>query len=115
MKKFDFETAERTELKGAFIHQPEYVFYNLPAKGYDKETDIRFAFSRDEIIMELRDRSVRGKHVVRRICKTLTGSIDVENSEVQLLKDFIVVKLQKKDSETTWRELGFDISNFTNP
>ena len=33
--QFSFDTAERTELKGAFIQQPDYVFYNIQAKGYD--------------------------------------------------------------------------------
>ena len=42
-REFSFETAERTELKGNFIQQPDLVFYNIPAKGYDKEKDIRYA------------------------------------------------------------------------
>lgn len=36
-------------------------------------------------------------------------------SEVQLLKDFIVVKLHKQESGEHWRELGYDIANFTIP
>ena len=36
-------------------------------------------------------------------------------SEVQLLKDFIVVKLQKQEPGEHWRELGYDIANFTIP
>lgn len=56
-KEFDWETAERAELKGAFIQQSDLVFYNLPAKGYNKETDVRFALSSDEFIFELRDKS----------------------------------------------------------
>lgn len=71
------------------------MFYNLPAKGYNKETDVRFALSSDEFIFELRDKTQRGKHLVRRLCKTLTKSIDVANSEVQLLVDFICIKLHK--------------------
>ena len=42
-KQFDFETAEREELRGAFIQQPDIVFYNISAKGYNKETDVRYA------------------------------------------------------------------------
>lgn len=34
---------------------------------------------------------------------------------MQLLVDFIVVKLYKQDSNQTWRELGYDIANFTTP
>jgi len=45
----------------------------------------------------------------------LTNSIDVTKSEVQLLLDFIVVKLVKQESALTWREFGYDISNFTVP
>ena len=36
-------------------------------------------------------------------------------SEVQLLVDFIVVKLQKQEPGEHWRELGYDIANFTVP
>lgn len=79
--EFSFDTAERIELKGAFIQQPDLVFYNIPAKGYDKENDVRYAISADEIIIEIREKSQRGKHVIKRICKTLTKSIDVSRSE----------------------------------
>ena len=57
MEEFEFETAERVELKGSFIQQTDLVFMNIPAKGYDKDTDVRYAFSSDEFIMELRDKS----------------------------------------------------------
>jgi hypothetical protein len=92
---FNFENAERLELKGAFIQQTDLVFMNIPAKGYDKDTDVRYALSSDEFILELRDKTQRGKHQIRRLCQTLSKSIDVTRSEVQLLMDFIVVKLQK--------------------
>ena len=45
----------------------------------------------------------------------MTKSVDVARSEVQLLKDFIVVKLQKQEPGEHWRELGYDIANFTIP
>lgn len=69
--------------------------------------------------MEIRDKSniktQRGKHVVRRLCQTLTNSVDVFKSEIQLLKDFICIKLYKMDNEDQWREFGYDIANFTIP
>lgn len=102
-------------MKGAFIQQTDLVFMNIPAKGYDKETDVRYAFSSDEFILELRDKTQHGKHQIRRLCQTLSKSIDVSRSEVQLLMDFIVVKLQKQESALTWREFGYDIANFTVP
>ena len=34
---------------------------------------------------------------------------------MQLLVDFIVVKLHKQESSQTWRELGYDIAGFTVP
>ena len=114
-QEFSFDTAERTELKGAFIQQPDIVFYNIPAKGYDKENDVRFALSSDEFIIELRDKSQRGKHVIRRLCKTLTNSIDVSRSEIQLLVDFIVVKLCKQEATVHWNDFGYDIAGFTVP
>ena len=45
----------------------------------------------------------------------MSKSIDVGRSEVQLLVDFIVVKLHKQESGEHWRELGYDIANFTVP
>ena len=47
--------------------QTDFVFYNIPAKGYDKEKDIRYALHSDELIIELRDKSKK-KHIVRRLC-----------------------------------------------
>merc|ERR1712151_144114 len=40
---FDFETAERVELKTNFIQQNELVFLNINAKGYKKDEDVRYA------------------------------------------------------------------------
>lgn len=33
---FNWETAERLELKGQFLTQADFVFFNINAKGYDK-------------------------------------------------------------------------------
>ena len=80
---FDFETATRTELKVNFIQQSDHVFVNISAKGYDKENDVRYALSQDELLIEIRDRSTkRGTFQLKRLCKTLNKSIDVGRSEI---------------------------------
>ena len=52
---------------------------------------------------------------MKRLCQTLNKSIDVERSEVQLLVDFICVKLAKEEKSASWSAFGFDIANFNNP
>ena len=85
-------------------------------KGYKKEEDVRYALSENELLLEVRDRSVKnGPGRVKRICQTLNKQIDVTQSEVQLLVDFICVKLKKQEGGTTWRSFGYDISQFTIP
>ena len=37
----------------------------------------------------------------------------VEGSTVQLLTDFIIFKLQKKEKNESWDSLGFDVKEFT--
>jgi hypothetical protein len=39
----------------------------------------------------------------------------VELSSVELLVDFIAVKLRKEDKEQSWDQLGYDIKEFTIP
>jgi len=39
----------------------------------------------------------------------------VELSSVELLVDFIAVKLRKEDKEHSWDQLGYDIKEFTIP
>ena len=65
--KFDWETAERVELKTQFLTQPDYVFLNVNFKGYQKDKDVRYALSSDEFLLEIRDKE--GK--VHRLCQTL--------------------------------------------
>ena len=92
------------------------MFVNISAKGYKKEEDIRYALSSDELVIEIRDKAVkRGTHQIKRLCKTLNKSIDVGRSEVQLLVDYIVVKLAKEEKSASWNELGYDIEKFTLP
>ena len=76
---------------------------------------MRFALSSDEILVELRDKSQRSKHVIKRLCKTLTKSIDVSSSDIQLLKDFIIIKLRKQEETVQWNDFGYDIADFTIP
>jgi hypothetical protein len=42
------------------------VFININIKGY-KEEDVRYAFSADEILIEIRDRALKG-HRIFRLC-----------------------------------------------
>jgi len=39
----------------------------------------------------------------------------VPSSEINLLVDFINVKLSKQEKGSSWRELGYDIASFTVP
>lgn len=39
----------------------------------------------------------------------------MELSSVELLVDFIAVKLRKEDKEHSWDQLGYDIKEFTIP
>lgn len=44
------------------------MFLNINIKGY-KEEDVRYAFSADEILIEIRDRKVRkGVNRIMRLC-----------------------------------------------
>lgn len=58
-----------------------------------KDKDVRFALSENELLME-----VKSSNIVHRLCKTLFKEIIVEESSVELLVDFIAVKLKKKES-----------------
>lgn len=92
------------------------MFLNLPLKGYNRDEDVRYALSSDEICLEIRDRSgPKNVHRVRRICQTLTKQIDVPLSEVMLLVDFISIKLAKLEQGQSWAGLGYDITDFTIP
>ena len=76
------------------MNQGDLVFVNLNFKGYNKESDIRYALSENEILLEVRDEA---KNKVHRICKTLFSPINSQDSSVQLLVDFIVFKLKKDE------------------
>lgn len=65
---FSWAEAQRIELKPQVIMQADIVFLNLPLKGYNKDEDIRYALSADELVLEIRDRSQKGVHRIRRLC-----------------------------------------------
>ena len=70
---FSWETAERVEAKHQFFHMKEFVIINLQMKGYSKTTDVRYALSENELLVEIKDSASR----VHRICKTLYREVDV--------------------------------------
>jgi len=111
---FDWDTAERVELKGQLIQQGDLVFLNIPFKGYDKNKDVRFAFSQDEVLLEVRDKSTKANKI-HRLCNTLFKSIDLKSSDIQLFVDFICIKLVKVEKSEQWDSFGYEISNFTVP
>ena len=87
-------------------------------KGYSKICDVRYALSENELVIEIKEPSNKapsGNQRVHRLCKTLHKEIDVQQSSVDLLVDFIAVKLRKRDSNVSWDSLGYDIKNFTIP
>ena len=81
-------------------------------KGYSKLVDVHFALSENEIMLDVRE---PGTQRVHRVGKTLFKGIDVDQSSVELLVDFIAVKLKKIDTNLGWDMLGYDINNFTLP
>ena len=85
---------------------------NFPMKGYSKLMDIRYALSENELLVELKDPQTSKVH---RVCKTLNREINVDLSSVELLIDFVAVKLRKSDKEIIWDPLGYDIKDFTLP
>ena len=91
------------------------MFININIKGY-KEEDVRYAFSADEILIEIRDRKVkRGTNRILRLCQTLSKQIDVPTSNVSFLVDYITFKLAKAEKSSNWPNLGYDIAEWTNP
>lgn len=51
---FEWETAPRVEAKYTFMNRGDLVFVNFNLKGYDKEKGVRYAFSENEILLEVR-------------------------------------------------------------
>ncbi len=109
---FNWETAIKVEGVHQFFHTKEFVFVNMPMKGYSKICDVHYALSQNELFIEVKDPATLKVH---RICKTLLKEISVDQSSVELLVDFIAVKLRKEDKEQAWDQLGYDIKEFTIP
>ena len=109
---FDWSKAERVDAKFTFVNQGELVFLTFNFKGYNKENDVRYALSENEILIEVRDVA---KNKVHRMCKTLCWPINSQESSVQLLVDYIIFKLKKEDKKKTWDSVGYDIQEFNIP
>lgn len=77
--QFDWKTAERVDAKYTFMNQGDLVFVNFNFKGYQKESDIRYALSDNEMLLEVRDVA---KNKVHRVCKTLEYPINCQDSSV---------------------------------
>lgn len=89
------------------------MFININIKGY-KEEEVRYAFSADEILIEIRDKTNKENRILR-LCETLSRQIDVPGSNVSFLVDFICFKLAKAEKGTSWPSLGYAIAEWTNP
>jgi hypothetical protein len=81
-------------------------------KGYSKICDVHYSLSQNELLIEVKENSTQKVH---RLCKTLLKEVSVELSSVELLVDFIAVKLRKQDKDAAWDQLGYDITHFTLP
>jgi hypothetical protein len=89
----------------------EFVIINFQMKGYNKSTDVRYALSENELLVEIKDSAAR----VHRVCKTLFREVDVSQSSIELLVDFVAVKLRKLDVSVSWDQAGYDITQFSLP
>ena len=65
---FSWADAQRIEFKPQVIMQGDHVFINIPFKGYNKDQDIRYALSSDELLIEVRELQSKGPHKIRRLC-----------------------------------------------
>lgn len=77
--KFNWDTAEKVDAQFQFMNQGELVFVNFFFKGYNKESDVRYALSENEILLEVKDEA---KNKVHRVCKTLFNPINSKESSV---------------------------------
>lgn len=76
---FDWEKAERVDAEFTFINQGELVFVNFKFKGYNKDSDVRYGLSENEIFLEVRD---EGKNKVHKVCKTLEKQVVVKDCAI---------------------------------
>ena len=76
---FSWEDAEQVEAKHTFVNQGDMVFATFHFKGYDKEKDVRYALSDNEVLLEVRDVA---KNKVHRVCNTLLHKIDARESTI---------------------------------
>lgn len=107
---FAWDSAPRIALDFQFTHMKDFVFLTFNLKGYKREEDVRYALSENEFLLEVR----RGQSVAR-VCKTFYKEVDVAESEVNLLVDYIALKLKKQEKEHNWDQVGYDVANFSLP
>lgn len=114
----DWDKAERVDAKVTFINRGDLLFVNFNLKGYNKNRDVKYALSDNELFLEVREQATQKVH---KLCKTLFKSVVPSESSVQLLVDFIVITLKKAkgaagdDSKVIWDQLGYDVASFTTP
>lgn len=116
----DWEKAERVDAQVQYINRGELLFVNFNLKGYNKNKDVKYALSENELFLEVREQATQKVH---KLCKTLFKPVVPSESSVQLLVDFIVITLKKAKavegedevSKVIWDQLGYDVSEFTKP
>lgn len=100
------------------MNRGDLLFVNFNLKGYNKNSDVKYALSENELFFEVRDKTSKKVH---RLCKTLFKSVVPVESNIQLLVDFIVIQLKKAkgfegdDAKVIWDQLGYDCAQFTKP
>ena len=82
------------------------MFINFHMRGYNKLGDVHFGLSENELLIEIKEPSPSLTNhsgvKVHRLCKTLFREVDVDQSSIELLVDFVAVKLRKRDKDVTW-------------
>ena len=87
------------------MNRGDLLFVNFNLKGYNKNSDVKYALSENELFFEVRDNASKKVH---RLCKTLFKSVIPVESSIQLLVDFIVIQLKKakgfegEDAKVIW-------------
>eukprot|EP01022_Parablepharisma_sp_SALTPOND_P015577 TRINITY_DN2214_c1_g1_i1.p1 TRINITY_DN2214_c1_g1~~TRINITY_DN2214_c1_g1_i1.p1 ORF type:complete len:741 (-),score=129.72 TRINITY_DN2214_c1_g1_i1:2848-5070(-) len=105
----DYKAAPKVEGKYDFKQLGEFIILTYKVKGYQKET-VTHKITNNEMLLEVYD---PGLKAIQRTCVTLFLPVVAKESHVDLLLDFICVKLKKADSSKVWESLGYQISQLT--
>ncbi len=105
----DPATAPIVEGKYDFKQLGEYVFLTYKVKGYQKPHVVH-KVTDNEMLLEVYDPTLNAR---QRTCVTLFLPIVSKESSVELLTDYICVKLKKADPSKLWDSLGYAISQLT--